>query len=186
MSENYYLAPNRDPKFRRNKSQMNTLVSLIEGFLRRSTLLTLVVLSLFAGTLTGLIFAYQVGFTTYAAEVEALSEYQPGEITKVYAEDGKTVIGELALERRVPLVYEQIPEQMKQAILSIEDTRFREHMGVDFWRLGGAVLKNVLSFSRKEGASTLTQQVSRILYLKTEKTWTRKFRELIYTLQIER
>ncbi len=165
---------------------MNKLVSFIEGFLQRSTLLTLVVLSLIAGTLTGLIFAYQVGFTTYAAEVESLSEYQPGEITKVYADDGKTIIGELALERRVPLVYEQIPEKMKQAILAIEDTRFQEHMGVDFWRLGGAVLKNVLSFSRKEGASTLTQQVSRMLYLKTEKTWTRKFRELIYTLQIER
>ena len=159
MSENYYLAPNRNPKFRRYKTQMNKLVSVIEGFLRRSTLVTLIVLALLAGGLTGLLLAYQVGFTTYAAEVESLSEYQPGEITKVYAEDGKTVIGELALERRVPLVYEQIPEKMKQAILAIEDTRFREHMGVDFWRLGGAVIKNVLTFSRKEGASTLTQQV---------------------------
>ncbi|MFN7931060.1 MAG: biosynthetic peptidoglycan transglycosylase [Blastocatellia bacterium] len=65
---------------------------------------------------------------------------------------------------------------MKNAILAIEDTRFREHMGVDLWRVGGAVLKNVLTFSRKEGASTLTQQVARTLYLKTEKTWTRKFR----------
>jgi penicillin-binding protein 1A len=165
---------------------MSQLVSLIEGFLQRSTLLTLLVLSLIAGGLTGLLFAYQVGFTTYAEEVEALSEYQPGEITKVYADDGKTIIGELALERRVPLAYEQIPEQMKQAILAIEDTRFHDHMGVDFWRLGGAVIKNVMSFSRKEGASTLTQQVSRMLYLKTEKTWTRKFRELLYTLQIER
>ncbi len=165
---------------------MSKLVSIIEGFLQRATLLTLVVLSLIAGTLTGLLFAYQVGFTTYAAEVESLSEYQPGEITKVYADDGKTIIGELALERRVPLVYEQIPEKMKQAILAIEDTRFEEHMGVDFWRLGGAILKNILTLSRKEGASTLTQQVSRMLYLKTEKTWTRKFRELIYTLQIER
>ncbi|HEX4946726.1 MAG TPA: PBP1A family penicillin-binding protein [Blastocatellia bacterium] len=165
---------------------MNKIVSLIEGWLQRSTILTLLALTLIAGTLTGLILAYQVGFTTYAAEVEALSEYQPGEITKVYADDGKTIIGELALERRVPLTYEQIPEKMKQSILAIEDTRFREHMGVDFWRLGGAILKNVVSFSRKEGASTLTQQVSRMLYLKTEKTWTRKFRELIYTLQIER
>ena len=165
---------------------MNKLVSLIEGFLQRSTLLTLLVLSLIAGTLTGLILTYQVGFTTYAEEVASLSDYQPGEITKVYADDGKTVIGELALERRVPLTYEQIPEKMKQAILAIEDTRFQDHMGVDFWRLGGAIIKNIITFSRKEGASTLTQQVSRMLYLKTEKTWTRKFRELIYTLQIER
>lgn len=165
---------------------MTNLVTFIEGFLQRSTLLTLIFLSLIAGTLTGLIFTYQIGFTTYADEVAALSDYQPGEITKVYADDGKTIIGELALERRVPLTYEQIPEKMKHAILAIEDTRFNEHMGVDFWRLGGAILKNVLTFSRKEGASTLTQQVSRMLYLKTEKTWTRKFRELIYTLQIER
>jgi penicillin-binding protein 1A len=165
---------------------MSKFVSLIEGLLQRSTLLTLIVLALIAGTLTGLILAHQIGFTTYAEEVEALSEYQPGEITKVYADDGKTVIGELALERRVPLTYEQIPEKMKQAILAIEDTRFEEHMGVDFWRLGGAVIKNILTLSRREGASTLTQQVARTLYLKTEKTWTRKFRELIYTLQIER
>jgi penicillin-binding protein 1A len=186
MSENYFLVPEKKPRFSRNHSLMSKIVTFIEGFLQRSTLLTLIVLSLIAGTLTGLILAYQVGFTTYAAEVESLSEYQPGEITKVYADDGKTIIGELALERRVPLVYEQIPEKMKQAILAIEDTRFQDHMGVDFWRLGGAVVKNILTFSRKEGASTLTQQVSRMLYLKTEKTWTRKFRELIYTLQIER
>jgi len=186
MSEEYFYAPKQKPKFRRNQEPMNRLVTIIEGFLQRSTLLTLIVLSLIAGTLTGLIFTYQVGFTTYAAEVESLSEYQPGEITKVYADDGKTIIGELALERRVPLTYDQIPEKMKQAILAIEDTRFQDHIGVDFWRLGGAILKNILTFSRKEGASTLTQQVSRMLYLKTEKTWTRKFRELIYTLQIER
>lgn len=186
MSEDYFYAPKQNPKFRRNQEPMNRLVTIIEGFLQRSTLLTLIVLSLIAGTLTGLLFTYQVGFTTYAAEVESLSEYQPGEITKVYADDGKTIIGELALERRVPLTYDQIPEKMKQAILAIEDTRFQDHIGVDFWRLGGAILKNILTFSRKEGASTLTQQVSRMLYLKTEKTWTRKFRELIYTLQIER
>ncbi len=165
---------------------MNKIISVIENLLRRSTLITLLVLSLIAGTLTGLMFAYEVGFTTYAAEVESLGEYQPGEITKVYASDGKTIIGELALERRVPLTYEQIPDKLKNAILAIEDTRFYEHNGVDFWRLGGAVLKNIVTFSRKEGASTLTQQVARTLYLKTEKTWTRKFRELIYTLQIER
>ena len=86
----------------------------------------------------------------------------------------------------VPLTYDQIPKKLQNAILAIEDTRFYEHSGVDMWRLGGAILKNIVTFSRKEGASTLTQQVARTLYLKTEKTWTRKFRELLYTMQIER
>ncbi len=165
---------------------MNKFIYLIEGFLQRSTIVTLLALALIAGTLTGLLLTYQIGFTTYAAEVESLSEYQPGEITKVYADDGKTIIGEMALERRVPLVYEQIPEKMKQAVLAIEDTRFEDHMGIDIIRIGGSALKNILTFSKKEGASTLTQQVARTLFLKTEKTWLRKVREMIYALQIER
>lgn len=165
---------------------MTNLIQLLKGLIRQSSFLTLLTLALIAGALTGLVLSHQIGFTTYAAEVESLSEYQPGEITKVFADDGKTVIGELALERRVPLTYEQIPPKMRQAVLAIEDLRFFEHSGIDVIRVGGAVLKNIMTFSRKEGASTLTQQVARMLYLKTEKTWTRKFRELIYALQIER
>jgi hypothetical protein len=56
------------------------------------------------------VFAYQAGLTSFAAEVEGLADYRPSEITKVYADDGKTVIGELSLERRIPLASDEIPE----------------------------------------------------------------------------
>ena len=183
MSNQYFLSPQKKPAV---QLKSNAMISFFKSFLQRSSWLNLLALSLIAGILTGLLAVYQIGFTSYAAEVESLAEYQPGEITKVYAEDGKTIIGELALERRVPLAYEEIPEKMKQAVLAIEDLRFRDHMGIDIIRVGGATLKNILTFSKREGASTLTQQVARQLFLKSEKTWTRKIREMIYALQIER
>lgn len=168
---------------------MNKLMELgvwVEEFLRRSTLLALVALSVIAGGLTGLVIAYQASFTSFAAEVENLADYRPSEITKVYADDGQTVIGELALERRVPLEYEQIPDQMKKAILAIEDTRFEQHLGIDPVRIIASVVKNVTLGRRAQGASTLTQQLARELFLKKEKTYIRKIREIAYALQLER
>ena len=87
----------------------------LEDFFRRATFFALLVLAMIAGGLTGLVFAFQASFSSFAAEVDNLAEYRPPEITKVYADDGKTVIGELSLERRIPLDYSQIPEQLKQA-----------------------------------------------------------------------
>jgi penicillin-binding protein 1A len=167
-------------------SKLMELGVWVEDFLRRSTLLALVVLSVIAGGLTGLVVAYQASFTSFAAEVENLADYRPSEITKVYADDGQTVIGELALERRVPLEYEQIPDLMKKAILAIEDTRFYDHMGIDPVRLVGAAIKNVTVGRRAQGASTLTQQLARELFLKKEKTYIRKIREILYAVQLER
>jgi penicillin-binding protein 1A len=158
----------------------------LESFFQGATFLALLVLSIIAGGLTGLVLAYQASFTSYAAEVEALADYRPSEITKVYADDGKTVIGELALERRIPLSYEEIPDLMKKAILAIEDARFDEHVGIDPIRLIGAAIENFRRNRRAQGGSTLTQQLARLLFLKPEKTYSRKLREIMYALQIER
>lgn len=168
---------------------MNKLLEFgawLEDFLRRSTLLALIVLSVIAGGLTGLVLAYQASFTSFAAEVENLADYRPSEITKVYADDGTTVIGELALERRVPLEYEEIPDMMKKAVLAIEDMRFEDHMGIDPVRMVGSLIKNVTLGRRAQGASTLTQQLARELFLKKEKTYIRKIREIAYAIQMER
>jgi penicillin-binding protein 1A len=158
----------------------------LEAFLRRATLLALTTLAVIAGGLTGLVFSYQLSFTSIAADVDGLAEYTPKEVTKVFADDGKTVIGELSLYRRIPLEYEQIPEKMKEAILAIEDTRFDEHIGIDPVRLVGAVLENIRRNRRAQGASTLTQQLARLLFLSPEKSYTRKAVEMMYALQIER
>lgn len=166
--------------------KLTDLAVRLEAFFRRATFLALLVLTMIAGGLTGLVLAYQASFTSFAAEVDGLADYRPPEVTKVYADDGKTIIGELSLERRIPLAYEQIPEKMKQAILAIEDTRFDEHIGVDPVRLVGAALENFRRNRRAQGASTLTQQLARLLFLSPEKTFTRKIKEMMYALQIER
>ncbi|HEV2667948.1 MAG TPA: transglycosylase domain-containing protein, partial [Blastocatellia bacterium] len=132
---------------------------------------------------------YQMSLSDYANDVDGLANYKPNEVTKVYADDGKTPIGELSLERRIPLEYREIPERMKQAILAIEDTRFYDHLGIDPVRLAGAVVESVLQNRRARGTSTLTQQLARGLFLtseRTQRTPTRKLKEALYALQIER
>jgi penicillin-binding protein 1A len=193
MSDNYFLTPDDDPDgFGKKSSSMMLpdkladMVSRLEDFFRSSTPRALVTLALIAGGMTGLVFTYQMSFSVYADEVDALADYRPAEITKVYADDGKTLIGELALERRYPLEYKDIPERMKQAILAIEDTRFYEHLGIDPVRLSGAVIESILNQRRARGTSTLTQQLARGLFLSREGTYTRKFKEALYAMQIER
>jgi penicillin-binding protein 1A len=188
MSDNYFYSPDDDPGAATGSSpnKLTEYAIRLEGFFRSSRLAALVVLSMIAGALTGLVLAYQSNFTIYAAEVDALTDYKPHEITKVYADDGKTIIGELALERRIPIEYKDIPEKLKEAILAIEDTRFYEHAGIDPVRLIGAAVQNILRQRRAQGASTLTQQLARDLFLSREKTFTRKIKEMMYAIQIER
>lgn len=166
--------------------KLTNMAAGLEEFFRRATFLALLILAMLAGGLTGLVVAYQASFTSFAAEVDSLADYRPPEVTKVYADDGTTVIGELALERRIPLEYEEIPERMKQAILAIEDLRFDDHIGIDPVRLVGAVIENIRRNRRAQGASTLTQQLARLLFLSPEKSYTRKVKEMMYALQIER
>ena len=190
MPDNFFLSPDDNPKFRRTDSDAGTglmgWLMRVEGFFREATLLALLVLALIAGGLTGLVISYQASFSAFAADVETLADYRPAEVTKVYADDGQTVIGELALERRIPLSYEEIPPMMKNAILAIEDQRFYSHIGVDPIRIFGSLINNIRSGRTVQGGSTLTQQLARQLYLSNAKTWTRKIKEILYSLEIER
>src|SRR6266480_5160106 len=97
--------------------------------LRRFWLPAVLLLALAAGGLTGIIAAYQLNYSQAASEVAALATYRPSVVTRVYADDEKTVIGEFALEKRIPLKYNEIPAVMKNAILAVEDTRFYDHVG---------------------------------------------------------
>src|SRR5215475_14345354 len=153
--------------------------------LRRFWLPAVILLALAAGGLTGIIAAYQLNYSQAASEVAALATYRPSIVTRIYADDGKTVIGEFALEKRIPLKYEEIPPQLKNAILAVEDTRFYDHIGIDPIRIVGAGWKT-LTTDKVEGGSTLTQQLTKNLFLSKEQTFTRKFNEWILALQIER
>lgn len=158
----------------------------LQIFFRKYTFLGLVALSVIAGVMFGATVAYQASMTQEAKEVAGLASYRPNLVTRVIADDGKTVIGEFSLERRIPVTYDQIPERMKQAIWAVEDDRFFQHIGIDPIRMSMAVFKNVTTGRKAEGASTLTQQLARALFLTPEKSYTRKIKEILLALQIER
>jgi len=170
------------------KRSSRTIVSATperKHLLRRLWLPAVLLLALAAGGLTGIIAAYELNYSRAANEVAALATYRPSVVTRVYADDGETVIGEFALEKRIPLKYEEIPPVLKNAVLAVEDVRFYDHIGIDPIRIVGAAWKN-LTTDRVEGGSTLTQQLTKNLFLSKEQTYTRKVNEWILALQIER
>jgi len=178
------------PPFNRLKSYTpqaiyNAPASERKHVLRRFWFPAVILLALAAGGLTGIIAAYQLNYSQAATEVAALATYRPSVVTRIYADDGKTIIGEFALEKRIPLKYEEIPPVMKNAILAVEDARFYDHIGIDPIRIAGAAWKNLTS-EKVEGGSTLTQQLAKNLFLTREQTLKRKMNEWVLALQIER
>src|ERR1044071_7298551 len=174
--------------FKRNNPHVKrgSSANLLQDFFRRYTFLALLALSVIAGIMFGATVAYQASMTEEAQQVAALATYLPNLVTRVIADDGKTVVGEFSLERRIPVTYDQIPDNMKNAIWAIEDDRFFQHIGVDPIRIVAASFKNLVKSRKAEGASTLTQQLARALFLSPEKTYTRKVKEILLSLQIER
>ena len=116
-------------------------------------------------------------------DISELSDYRPKLPLRVYSADG-ALIGEFGEERRTLTPIKDIPQVMKDAVLSAEDSRFYEHGGVDYKGVARAALEN-LRDARSQGASTITMQVARNFYLSTAKTFTRKIYEILLALKIE-
>ena len=115
--------------------------------------------------------------------VAELSNYRPKLPMRVYTAEG-TLIGEFGEERRNLTPIKDIPEVMKNAVLAIEDSRFYEHNGIDYVGVLRAALAN-LGRVKSQGASTITMQVARNVYLSSEKTYTRKIYEVLLTFKLE-
>lgn len=143
-------------------------------------------LALSAGGLTGILASYYLNNSRYSVEVSALATYRPPQVTTIYADDGETVLAEFAIEKRIPIKEQDIPKNVENALLAIEDTRFYDHIGVDPYRIAGVVIKNMTNPGRMEGASTITQQLAKNLFLYKDQTYTRKVNEWAVALQIER
>jgi len=141
----------------------------------------LLLCSITLGTAAGLLFVY----TSDLPEIHALEDYRPNVVTELYADDGQP-IGSFALQRRILLTYEQIPRVLKDAVLVTEDQHFEEHWGVDFPRVAQAAWRNVVQRRKAEGASTLTMQLARVLFLSPDKSFRRKVQETLLAIQIER
>ena len=119
-------------------------------------------------------------------DVSELADYKPKLPLRIYTAEGD-LIGEFGEERRKLTPIDEIPRIMKQAVLSIEDNRFYEHGGVDYWGMARASIKllSTLGFQKSQGGSTITMQVARNVYLTTEKTYTRKIYEILLTYKLE-
>jgi penicillin-binding protein 1A len=118
-------------------------------------------------------------------KVNAIEEYVPVESSKVYSSDGK-ILAELYYERRTFVPHYKIPDHVKKAFVSIEDVRFYKHPGVDFIGISRALLQDIRAGSIVQGGSTITQQLAKMLFLKPEKSFKRKLKEAVLSIQIER
>ncbi|GAA0596364.1 transglycosylase domain-containing protein [Virgibacillus siamensis] len=105
--------------------------------------------------------------------------------TTIETADGK-VIGRLFEENRIPVSIDKIPEHVQEAFVTIEDRRFYEHEGVDFRSVIRAVAEDIAAMSKVEGASTITMQLAKNLFLHNDKTWMRKTKEVMAAIQLER
>jgi penicillin-binding protein 1A len=118
-------------------------------------------------------------------DVGALESYTPPLNTRVVARDG-TVIASYGEQKRILLSHEEIPEVFREAVVAVEDSAFWDHGGIDFRGILRAAWHDIRTRSLEQGASTITQQLSRNLFLRSEKTVRRKIQEMILALEIER
>jgi penicillin-binding protein 1A len=141
----------------------------------------LVLISALVGATAGLLLVY----TTDLPQVDALEAYRPSSITEIY-DDHNRVIGSFALQRRVVVGYDDFPQVLREALVSIEDKDFYSHSGINFFRIIGAAYRDIESGGKVQGASTLTMQLARNLFLSPDRRWQRKVQEAMLAIQIER
>ena len=141
----------------------------------------LVLLSALIGATAGLLIVY----TTDLPQVDALEAYRPSSITEIYDDHGR-VVGSFALQRRVVAAYDDFPPVLRDALVSIEDKDFYRHSGINFWRIVGAAYRDIESGGKVQGASTLTMQLARNLFLSPDRSFHRKVQETMLAIQIER
>jgi penicillin-binding protein 1A len=116
--------------------------------------------------------------------VDSLEQFKPSITSRVYS-DTNTLIAEFYLENRTPVVYKDLPDMLVKALIAAEDTRFYGHLGIDMRGIARALYRNIRARRVLEGGSTLTQQLAKVLFLNPERSYSRKFKEMVLALRIE-
>ena len=150
-------------------------------FARRSILVVLIVLAAVAGSLAGLTLVYSVDLP----QISELENYRPSTTTDLFDRKGRA-IGSFALEHRIVVGYDGFAPVLRQAVISIEDKQFESHWGINVFRVASAAWHDIRSHGRAQGASTLTMQLARNLFLSSDRTAMRKIQEAYLAIQIER
>jgi penicillin-binding protein 1A len=154
---------------------------------RQAGIVALFIAAALLGTLSGVLVAYADDLPL----ISSLDAYSPHTITKVLGRDG-SLIGEFAIERRVVVTYQQIPENLRNAIVAAEDANFFDHTGFSMSRMVLALVRELASKRRTPGGSTITQQLARNLFASEigftigDRSPERKLKELIVAMQIEK
>lgn len=118
-------------------------------------------------------------------QIEEIKAYQPSKSTEVYADDD-TLIGEFRVEKGEFVKISDVPENLIKAVVAVEDSRFWYHRGVDVLGILRALSKDILAGKIKEGASTITQQLTKVVFLSPERTVVRKLKEIVLAMRIEK
>jgi len=118
-------------------------------------------------------------------QIEEIKDYKPIVGTKIYADDD-TLIGEFKVEKGIYVPLKNIPEHLIRAVIAVEDSRFWTHKGIDYLAIMRATMKDILALRIKEGGSTITQQLTKLVFLSPEKTLQRKLREMMLAYRLEK
>ncbi|MCK5542351.1 MAG: PBP1A family penicillin-binding protein [Desulfobacterales bacterium] len=154
---------------------------LLYSVIKWSILVSILGILLCAGTLTGLYFFISKDLP----KINSLQDYSPSTVTSVYSDDQRK-IGEFYNQRRLVIPLTEMSEQLQNAFVAAEDSRFREHPGVDFFSIFRAMIKNIQAGTIVQGGSTITQQVAKSFFLTPDRTYKRKLKEAILAYRIEK
>jgi penicillin-binding protein 1A len=151
----------------------------------RRVVLTVVSLVFFtvlfgAGIVAGVVYSY----SKHLPDISRMADFQPSKSTRVYARDG-TLLATLYKQNRTWVPISKVPQMVRNAFIATEDAHFYQHHGVDFYGIARAAVADY-RHERLQGASTITQQLARALFLNDERTYSRKIQEALLAMEIER
>ncbi|MCK4389096.1 MAG: PBP1A family penicillin-binding protein [Desulfobacterales bacterium] len=144
-----------------------------------------VVLLLATAVICGATGGFFLAITHDLPQIRSLETFEPAAVTHIYSAD-KELLAELFTQKRVPVRLHMIPDCLRQAVIATEDRQFYEHAGVDLRGILRAIIKNIKVGEFVQGASTITQQLARTLFLTPRKTIMRKLKEAFLAFQLER
>ncbi|MBW1740841.1 MAG: PBP1A family penicillin-binding protein [Deltaproteobacteria bacterium] len=148
---------------------------------RRVIYIVFLLIAVISGAMGGVFLA----LTHDLPQIRALETFKPAAITRIYSTD-KELLAELFTQKRVPVPLHMIPDYLKQAVIATEDRQFYEHTGVDMKGILRAIVRDIRAGEFVEGASTITQQLAKTLFLTPRKSIIRKLKEAFLAFQIER
>lgn len=137
------------------------------------------------GLLCGVTAGALLALTRDLPQIQSLENYKPSAITRIYSAD-QILLRELYVEKRDPVALSRVPDDLKTALLTTEDRGFYDHSGLAIKGILRAMVQNLRKGRFAQGASTLTQQLAKTLFLTPRKTLSRKLREAILSIQLER